>query len=454
VEHRDVLIIGGGPAGRVIVHALHQADADLRVALIKDEVENVNRCAVPYGISRAKPLDQYMIPNALVTDYGAELIFDRVERIEPEDARVVMGDGRAVSYGNLILATGARPIIPPIPGIDAMNIVPVRSGTDLERLRELAEASRRAVVVGGGYIGVEVAVVLRTLGLEVSMVEMLPHIMHMTTEPEFISALEEDVTSHGVHLVTGAKVVAFARDGARATAVRLEDGRELSADFVVLAIGVTPNTELAAEAGLATTRLGIVTDDHLRTSVPNIYAAGDCAEKRSFVSGLPTRGEFGTNAVFMAKVVARNLLGEDVTFPGVINASATTTFNYAVGAAGLTEQAARDAQQFEVVTGLGEVLDKYPMMEHASAIRSKLVFDATSRRLLGGSVLRRGHGAAANIDFISFAIQMRATAEDIVHLQYATHPELAAKPSDNLYVFAARQALQKMKLRNRAVAMV
>lgn len=443
MKHSNVLIIGGGPAGRVIVHELHAAGGDLSVTLVKDESINVNRCAVPYGIGPDKPLAKYLIPNELVTDFGAELIVDRVEAIDPAGSAVTLAGGEMINYDHLVLATGARPIIPPIPGAEAKNITPVRSRDDLLMLRDLAQQHRRAVIVGGGYIGVEVAVVLRKLGLDVTIIEMLPHVVQITTEDEFLTDIEADLTGHGVKLLTGVRVEEFlTRDGA-VSGVRLSDRTAIDADFAVLSIGVAPNIELAAEAGIETTRLGIVTDDHLRTSAPNIYATGDCAEKRSFITGRPTRGEFGTNAVFMSKVIAANILGREANFPGVLNANATATFDLSFGSAGLIETAAT-TQGVSIVTGFSEVLDRYPMMDHAAPIRTKLIFEADTSRLIGGSVLRRGHATAANVDFISFAIQMGATIDDLLRYQYATHPELAAKPSDNNLVFAAKDAGKKL----------
>jgi NADH dehydrogenase len=442
MNHHDVLIIGGGPAGRVIVHALHTAERDLSVALVKDESINVNRCAVPYGIAPDKPLTRYLIPNELVTDFGAELIIDRVVSIDPAGNAVTLAGGEKITYDRLVLATGARPIVPSIPGVEGQNVTTVRSRDDLARLRELGMEHKRAVIVGGGYIGVEVAVVLRRLGLEVAIVEMLPHVVQLTTEEEFLADIEADLTARGVRLFTSARAEEFLTSDGAVRGVRLGDGTIVDADFVVLSIGVVPNVELAAEAGLETSRLGIVTDDRLRTSVPNIYASGDCAEKKSFITGRPTRGEFGTNAVFMSRVIAANIIGADATFPGVINANASATFDCSFGSAGLIEQAA-STQGLSIVTGVSEVLDRYPMMDRASPIRTKLVFEAETSRLIGGSVLRRGHATAANVDFISFAIQMGATIDDLLRYQYATHPELAAKPSDNSYVFAAKAAKDK-----------
>jgi NADH oxidase (H2O2-forming) len=229
--------------------------------------------------------------------------------------------------------------------------------------------------VGGGYIGVEVAVVLRQMGLEVYVVEMLPQILMATTEPEFITDIEKTPSEKGIHFLNHRKVTEFQSRNGNGLSVALAGGESLTVDFVVLPVGVVPNIELAAGAGIQTSALGIVTDAHLRASADGVYAAGDCAEKKSFITQKPTRGEFGTNAMFMAKVVAQNILGHHKTFPGVINANATTAYDWSFGSAGLTGKMALDAG-LNVVTGYSEVLDKYPMMGGVAPIRTKLVFAA------------------------------------------------------------------------------
>jgi len=439
MQQRDVVIIGGGPAGRVIVHALHTQNSGLSVTLIKDEEINVNRCAVPYGIAPDKPIEKFQIPNQLVTDFGAELVVDQAAKIDTHHKEVHTQNGQKYRYQHLVLATGSRPLVPPIPGVELEGITPVRSLKDLDTLRGFATSGQKAVIVGGGYIGIEMAVVLRQLGLEVDVVEMLPQILMATTEPEFITDVEKTLTEKGVHLLSNRRVAEFQSRNGGGVLVSLAGGDTLTADFVVLSVGVVPNIELAAEAGMQTSALGIVTDQYLRTSAEGVYAAGDCAEKKSYITRNPTRGEFGTNAVFMAKVVAQNILGHHKTFAGVINANATTVYDWGIGSAGLTEKMALDAG-VNVITGYSEILDKYPMMDGVTPIRTKLVFERDTRRLIGGSVMRKGHGAAQNVDFISFAIQMQTTLEDLLSYQYATHPELAAKPSDNTYVFAAQDA--------------
>jgi NADH dehydrogenase len=343
----------------------------------------------------------------------------------------------------LVLATGARPVIPPISGVENQAVTAVRSIEDLAWLRQRAARSRRAVVIGGGYIGVEVAVVLHQMGLDVTTVEMMPQILMATTEPEFITKVRETLDRNGIHLLVNQKVVAFEEKSDHSVEVKLESGQVLPADLVVLAVGVAPNTELAASAGIRTSRLGIWVDETMRTSAEDVFACGDCAEKKSFITGAPTRGEFGTNAVFMAKTAAHTILGRAKRFPGVINANATAIYGLSLGSAGLTEKMAGDAG-IETVTGISTVMDKYPMMDHVGTIDTKLVFNRKDRKLVGGSFLRADNCTAQNVDFISFAIQMGATIEDLMDYQYATHPELAAKPSDNIYTFAAKDALGKL----------
>ena len=438
-----VVIIGGGPAGRVVVHALHASKKDFQVTLIKDEPVNVNRCAVPYGIMGKKPVDKFCIPNTLVTDFGAELVIDTVTAINTGASQVTTAAGKNFAYDHLVLATGSKPFIPPIENVGLENITSVRSRQDMVKLRSLAEEKKKCVIVGGGYIGVEVAVVLAQTGLDVTIVEMLPHILLATMDDDFAIAVEDHVRQKGIKVLTNTGVVAFKDNGGRVCGVRLDNGDELETDFAVVAVGVVPNTELAAQSGLEVSSYGIVTDDNMRTSVANIYAAGDCAQKKSFITHNPCRGEFGTNAVFMAKVVAANILGKDKKFPGVINANASSAFDLSFGSAGMIEKMAVK-EGLDVVCGYSEVLNRYPMMDGAHTIHTRLVFERQTRKLIGGAVLRQGHCTANNVDFISFAIQMGTTIEDLLVYQYATHPELAAKPSDNTYMFAAKDALIKL----------
>ncbi|MEA1981365.1 MAG: FAD-dependent oxidoreductase [candidate division Zixibacteria bacterium] len=440
----DVAIVGGGPAGRVIVHSLHKEDQKYSIALFKDEEINVNRCAVPYGINGKKQIEKYQIDNKLITDFGAELIISKVEKINPEEDIVILDDGRKFHYQYLVLATGASPSIPPIKGVELPDVVTVRSIDDLYQLRNKATSKKlnKVIIIGGGFIGVEVAAELRIMGFEVIIIEATPQILVPSCEPEFSEPLSQILRDKGIDLKTKMRVNAFRKNKSSELEVQLEDNSVLSCDFAVLATGVQLNTDIAESSGIKTNNFGIICDEYQRTNYKNIFTAGDCAAKISYVTGQQTRGEFGTNAVFTGKIVAQNITGKNRIFHGVINANVTKIFDWSVGSAGLTEKMALDAG-FDVITGQSKVLDKYPMIDGVSHILTKLIFDRKSHRLLGGSIMRQGDVVVANVDFLSLAIQMKVTLEDLKVHQYATHPELAAKPSDNLFVFATQDAEQK-----------
>jgi len=442
MQHSDVIIIGGGAAGRAVVHFLHAAEEYLSVTLIKDEEISVNRCALPYGIASQKPAEKFFIPNKLITFFGAELVIDTVERIDTERSQLTTATGKSFSYNHLVLTTGARPLIPPFPGVDAPQVVGLRSKHDLLALKDFALNKRKVVVLGGGYIGIEVAAVLQSLNLQVTIIEILPNILTGTLEEEFAKEIEQHLTKNGVEVMKNARVVEILTTDGQVSGVQFDDGAKLDTDFVILATGVAPNTKLARQSGIETSVFGIITDEFLRTNVQNIYALGDCAETKSFITKKPVRGEFETNAVFMSKVVGANILGHRKTFSGVINANMMTAFNFSCGFAGLTERIAME--ELDIVTGCSDVLSKYPMMDGVGHVRTKLIFERHTRKIIGGSVLRYGYGTAFDIDFIAFAIQMGATIEDTLLHQYATHPELTAKSSDNMYVFAAQDALKKL----------
>lgn len=444
VEEYDVLIIGGGPAGRVLVHELNAGRYKGRVALIKNEPVNVNRCAVPFGIDGKSSIEKYLISNSLVSNFGAELIIDEVVEHDPKKHTVTTKSERLYGYRHLLLATGAKPYQPSILGVDSENVVSVRTITDLENLRTLVKTASKAVVIGAGFIGVETAAVLSKIGLKVTLVSKYQYAMQSTFEPDLAPQIHQDLISNGVEVVQGAKAIAFTKTGNKSTSVVLDNGIELVADFFILALGIVPNVDLAQRSGIGVSAFGIITDQFLRTTYQSVYAAGDCAEKKSFLSGKPIKGEFGTNAVFMGKAVAANILGFRKPFPGVINANCATAFGISFGSVGLWENQARE-HGFEPLVGFSQVLDKYPMTDNASEMTAKLVFDRSTTRLIGGSVVRKGGCVAGNIDFLSLAIQKKVTLEELIDHQYSTHPELSAKPSDNLYLFAAKDALSHVK---------
>jgi NADH dehydrogenase len=383
-----------------------------------------------------------VLPNKLVTYLGAELVVDSVKRVDPGNSTVYTAAGNSITYDHLVFATGAHPAIPPIPGVAAPQVISLRSKYDLLTLRDIAQNRQKAIIIGSDCVGLEVAAMLRNSDVDVSIVEPGTALLGGAFPETIIHEIEQRLREHDFEIKTRLRVQEILCAHDRVTGVQLEDGSTIPADCVILSLGTEPETELAQQSGIEVSKFGIVVDDFLQTNYGNIYATGDCAEKKSFITRQPIRLESDTSAMLMSRAVAANILGQDRKIPGFMNTYAGTVCGLSYGRAGLSEAAA--IADFDSFSGTSEVLSKYPMMDNAAVIKTHLIFSQDTYKLIGGTILRDGGNVAADIDFLSLAIQLGTTAEDIAAYQYVTHPELTAKPSENRFVQAARDALEKL----------
>jgi NADPH-dependent 2,4-dienoyl-CoA reductase/sulfur reductase-like enzyme/rhodanese-related sulfurtransferase len=289
-----------------------------------------------------------------------------------------------VPYDKLILCTGSVPKMPPIPGRDLDGVTTLQSMADADRLRAWAEngTDKRAVIVGGGLIGMEACEALHLSGVDVTVVEALPQILGFL-DTEMALLVEKHARSHGVNILTGTGISSIEGADGRVTGVRLADGRELPCDLVVMAIGVAPNTTLAREAGLETgTFGGIVVDEYMHTSDPHIYAAGDCVEVTNRLTGQKMFAPYGDLANLEGRVAGENaVLGDTVRFPGTIGSGICKVFEFTAAATGLSERRAKEAG-FDVVTAINASPDK-PGFMGAKPLVSKMIADRATGRILG-----------------------------------------------------------------------
>jgi len=315
VEER-VIIIGGGHGGSQAAASLRQEGFDGAIALVNDETE------LPY---HKPPLSktflktpgggsQMLRPESFYRDNGVELLFGRrVEDLDRSAGRVRLDDGVSLPFSQIILATGARPRLPQVEGNGLDGIFALRNFADAGRIREATAASRSAIVVGGGFIGMEIAHTLAGLGKHVTLVEMAPRVLGRSVAPLISSYAERRAREAGIDLRTGVGVSGFGGANGRVDAVRLTDGSRISADLVVLGTGVVPNVELAAAAGLAIDN-GIVVDEQMRTADPRILALGDVTSFHHWHAARPVRLESVQNASDQAKHAARTITGKPSAF--------------------------------------------------------------------------------------------------------------------------------------------
>jgi NADPH-dependent 2,4-dienoyl-CoA reductase/sulfur reductase-like enzyme len=405
-------------------------DQRAEITVYQEEPEpSISECGLPYHLSGVVERRDKLV--ARTPEKFAEKDIDvrvrhRVEKLDPEGKKLCVRDlesGEVFedAYDRLVVATGARAVLPPIPGADLDGLFVLRFLTDADQVRGYTKerSPKRAVVVGGGYIGLEVAENLCRLGMEVSLIEAEDRVA-LAYGSEVAGRVENRLEDNGVNVHTGAEVEEFVGAG-HVESVRF-GGREIGADLVVLGVGVRPSVELAKEAGAEIGETGAIrVDRHMKTNLPDVWAAGDCVETVNLVSGKPVWVPLGDTANQMGRVAGTNAVtGEDtLEFPGLLGTGIFKVFDLGVGKTGLSEREAEDAG-FETVSAAIETSDRASYYPGAQKVFIKLISDGSSGRLIGAE--SAGSGADKLTDICATAIWGKLAYPDLVNLDLAYAP--------------------------------
>ena len=453
---KRIVIVGGVAAGPKVASKIIRLMPDAQVTVVeKGELLSYAGCGLPYYISGVvkEQKDLMSTPVGVVRDpvffqkVKNVRVLNRTEATEIDRAGKRLrvnsagnGNGSWLDYDKLVLATGGSPVVPPIDGIQLDNIFTLHGVHDAEGIKNvLADGKAHdVVIVGGGLIGVEVTEALVQKGCRVTVVEMLPQILSML-DWEMARLVAQHAESHGVKVLTDTKVVGFEGDGT-VTGVVTDKG-SLPADMVILAIGVRPNVKLAQDAGLEIGSTGAIkVDQHMQTSDPDIYAAGDCVETTDLVTGRACYVPLGSTANKQGRVAAVNVCGGNDSFPGVLGSTVCKVFDHCVARTGLTEAAARQAG-YEVTTALAPAPDKAHFMPGAKPLLLKLVVDSKTRRLLGAEAVGPGAGDK-RIDVAAMAITAGMTVDQLANADLCYAPPYA--PAMDNIITAANVARNKL----------
>ena len=446
MKNVDVLIIGGSAAGFSAAITTRRHYPDATMAIIRQEDKTPVPCGIPYIFGTLGSPQKNLMPDPALAKNNAELIVDRVTGIDREAKTVSTEGGQTIGYQKLILTPGSDPVVPPIPGVDSGNVFPiVKDVGHLTRLLETLKDAHDVVIIGGGFIGLEMADECRKLnGLNVSVVEMLPHCLLAVFDQELCVRAEESLAKNGIRVLTSRTAKALRGNG-KVEYVELDNGEQLKADVVILGIGARPNAELAQQAGLTIGATGgVAVDRHMMTSDPNIFAAGDCAEKECFFTGKPSRALLASVATAEARIAGANLFEMRRASKGSISVFSTKIGDLACGLAGIGEKSASDAGIAHVI-GEAEAVDRHPgSLPGAKPTRVKLIFRKYSETLIGGEACG-GDEVGEMVNLIAALIQAEMTADEIATFQMGTHPLLTASPVAYQLVNAAEMALVKMR---------
>lgn len=432
MRHRRLVVIGGGAAGMSAAAKAARVDHDLEIVVYeKGQFISFAACGIPYFVAGDVPDYQALIQRtpAQMARQGVDVHLRHAVTTIDLRARTVRvhdleGDRKYTKdYDNLVIGSGARPICPPLSGSDLAGVFGVRSLESGLAIQEfLAKRQpRRAVVVGGGYVGLEMAETFRRRGLDVTMVIRSGKVMRATLDDEVRELVAEELLSQGVTVVQGTPV---AFEGShKVEAVLTEDSR-YRCGIALLSIGAQPNVELAQGAGVALGATGaIATDSAMHTNVPSVYAAGDCAEALHLVTGEPAYIPLGSTANKQGRVAGTNAAGGTATFGGIVGTTVVRVFDLAVASTGLTAERARSYGYSvqETMIRAGDISHYFP---GASQIHVKLVIQKDSDRLLGGQIVGR-RGVAKRIDVLAAALYNRMTVADLRQLDLSYAPPFA-----------------------------
>lgn len=451
---RKVLIVGGVAGGAGTAARLRRMDEQAEIIMFeKGPYISFANCGLPYYIGGTiEDREELLLqtPESFNARFKVDVrVNNEVISINKEEKFIEVTDHLdgityKESYDTLVLSPGSTPLKPPIPGIDSPNVFSLWNVPDVDRIKEYVEANelKSATVIGGGFIGIEMAENLHDLGLKVSLAEMAPQVM-MPVDFDLAQFLHDHIVKKGVdlHLNNGVKSFEY-NDGV--TDVVLNDGTAISSDIVLLAIGIRPNGELAKNAGLKTNaRGGIVVDKYLKTSDDSIFALGDVIEVEDFISKNPTMIPLAGPANKQGRIVADNIVGKLTPYNGTQGTSVAKVFDMTVSSTGnnektLAAQGKKYGEDYFVsIVTRGSNAGYYP---GSKTIVLKVIFDKNGKVLGAQAVGEKG--VEKRIDVIATAIRFGATVDDLMELELAYAPPYSsAKDPVNMAAYVANNIL-------------
>ncbi len=432
MKDRKLVVIGGDAAGMSAASKVRREHPDREIVVFeRGRHTSYAACGMPYYIAGQIESAEKLVARAPQVFRDKQQIDVRtrheVVEIDTTGQRVRVRDLDSErefeeSWDELLIATGAAPIVPDLPGVDApgvFSLSTLQSGIDVFEDME-RNPPRRAVIVGGGYIGIEMAEALLDRNLEVTLIDMAPQGMS-TMDSDMTESITETMREAGVEVLLGEALKGIETGSEGRVRQVVTDQRRIDADLVILGIGIRPRSELAEAAGIGLGAANAIrVDSRMQTAVPHVWAAGDCAESFHIVKEEPVFIALGTVANKHGLVAGINLSGGTMQFPGVLGTAITRFQDLEIARTGLSEKEARDVGIASRAKAI-EAMTRSHYFPGAGKIKVKLVVEDDTGRLLGGQIVGRA-GAAKRIDTIAAAITAGMTAEQVTYLDLSYAP--------------------------------
>ena len=461
-NRKKLLIIGGVAGGASCAARARRLDEDAEIIVFeRGPFISFANCGLPYHIGKVIPRERSLIVaspemfkrqlNIEVRTYNNVKYIDRKNK-EIEVENLETGEVYKENYDTLVLSPGAAPLKPGIEGIDLPGIFPLRTIPDMRKIIDWIETRKvkKAAVVGGGFIGLEMTENLKILGIDVSIIEMLPQVMPFL-DPEITALIHDHLKAEGISLLLGSPVIGFKQDDSGMITVILKSDRTVSADLIILAIGVRPETELAKTAGLTLGKLGgILVDDQMRTSDEHIYAVGDAVEIKNFVTDAQSLIPLAGPANRQGRIAADVIMGNNTFKPSRFRGSQATmvcgVLGLTIAASGISEKTLSKLEKDghcppyeKIYLTPSHYAGYYP---GAKPITMKLIFSTENGRILGIQAVGK-EGVEKRIDVIATAIQHNGTVFDLEEAELCYAPQYgSAKDPVNIAGMIASNLLR------------
>ncbi|MBQ1555762.1 MAG: FAD-dependent oxidoreductase [Clostridia bacterium] len=455
---RKTVIIGGVAGGASCAARVRRLDGEREIIILeRGEYISYANCGLPYhvsGVIRNRSSLLLMTPEMMYDRFRIDVrVRHEVISIDRQAKTVSVrnlatGQSYDERYDDLVIATGSSPLRPAIPGIDSDRIRTLWTVPDTDKIRSLIseQGVKTAAVIGGGFIGLEMAENLRHAGLQVSLIEAAEQVM-APLDYEMAQLLHENIRDNGVSLYLSDSVERFEDDGSKVT-VTLRSGKTVEAELVILSIGVRPNSQLAKAAGLEVNpRGGIITDDHMRTNDPSIYAVGDAVEVEDFILKQRTMIPLAGPANKQGRIAADNIAGGNAAYKGTQGSSVAKVFDLTAASTGLNEKAlnrqglTKGKDYLTLIITQNSHAGYYP---GAVPLTVKLLFSPDGKKIFGAQIVGL-EGADKRIDTLGVAIRLGAGISDLKGLEFAYAPPYSsAKDPVNMAGYVAENILRGM----------
>ena len=446
----DVVIIGAGPAGIITGVTAKKENPNKSILMVREEEKGLVPCGIPYIFHSLNSVDKNVMGPKPFIDLGGDVITDIVTNVDIDNKTIKVKSGDEFSFDKLVFATGSRYVTATfIPGYELKNVFYIKKSYNyITNLFNELKNKKNIVVVGGGFIGAEVAEQLALhADKKVSLIESEDFCFSKAFSNELSEIATNVLRKTEVDVHTSTLVEKVLGEDSKVNGVQLNNKSIIEADAVIFAVGYKPNTELAASAGLKTNKVNaIIVDNYGRTSENNIFAVGDCSQTLGFLTGRCDNIMLASTATAEARVLGYNLFGVKIknSFSGTIGIFSTEINGLSMAAAGLNEKNTLSSN-IDFITATFSDFDKHPgTLDGTSPLTAKLYVSPSDGSILGGEIWG-GKSSGEMINIIGFAIQKGLTVYELISFQIGTHPLLTSAPTKPVIIKAAEVAISKIR---------